>query len=326
MTFSSTSNSLSHLWVVSFRVFDTDIVVFTDDPDAASLSPRCSFGVEPGVSFHESAPAAGTPFLALVKDSGRAAALIDELAAAERLRVGLGAPDMAWDASRGAAVAVLDGPPPQRAHTAITAAAFFVRLLLKSRGVFFIHASCVAHDGAAALIAGENETGKSSLAHALALSGMSLAADDNLPICADTDAVRAMYVREAFNAANMDAGQVQSLLGRGFSRAHVPGFLLPPSALEPVPARAVFFPYWAEKDTPPQPVSGAFALKALYAACKTPLAGDDIKVYDAIVARLLEQAVCLRVGLERRPGRGASTYTVAGIMEFLNSMPREIDA
>lgn len=310
---------------MSFRAFDVVITVFTDDPETAALSPRCSFGVDPDVRPYEDTLSSAAPFLVMVKDMNRAAACMEELPGAERLRVGVGAPAMAWDAARGAAVAALHGGAQQRAAIAFTATALFVRLLLKARGLFFIHAACAARDNAAVLIVGENEAGKSSLAHALTLSGMSLVADDNLPLFVEHSTVRAVFVREVFNAGNLDAARVDALLARGFERAHIPGFLLPPPAVESVPARVVIFPFWAEKDAAPVPVSGAFALKALYAACKTPLAGDDIKVYDALVARLAGQAVCRRVGLERRPGRGASAETVARILKLAAAVSHDFD-
>ena len=283
--FAGKLNDCSH---IVFRVFGNTFDFATDDPDSALLCPRYSFGLEPEIHSPNSNIPVTDYSLALLKAEAPHASLITE-GPVRSVCVGPGE-TMLFSQAAQCGAAALRGDVRARQRTALSAGSLFVRLAAHACGVFFMHASAVCSSRGAALFVGGNEAGKSTLSLELVCRGMDPLADDNLPLQPSRDGVFALPVREAVNASKLGPHNRRILIRRGYSPAQLDDFMFPPGDLpRPSRVRALFFPQWGEEHSVKN-ASGAFALKALYEACKTPLSGNGIKEYDKMVGQLLEQA------------------------------------
>lgn len=278
---------------IQFSAFSTDINVFTDAPEPASFWIRHCFCADPEI-FHaerglqlqpRSLILTGSQNIVSAFKTGQAPSPL------EQVRIGHGGADiMYFDEAASTAAAYLPENEKAAGRAASNAIPLFTRAILKSSGLFFIHAAAAERDGSAVIFAGENEAGKSSLARSLLMDGWNLLSDDNLPLLMRNGVVCALPVREAFNATSLENAQIEKLLSTGFTKSTFPGFLHPrPLAAEPAPVKAVFYPKWSGTAAGASPAPRPFALKTIYSLCKTPLFSTGLRGYDEIAGALATQ-------------------------------------
>lgn len=298
----------------SFKAFGMNFTIATDSPEEALLCPALKFGAVPVASAPDDLQWPRPRTLSLFRDHARSLDHARALACAESVRIGEGRKHvLRFDTALCRGAATLPRSKAGATRTALFATNVFVRLALKSKGIFFLHASAAVADGGAAVFAGENESGKSTLARALACRGWKLFSDDGLPIFMRGKKVFALQSREAINSASISRTCRKMLADAGFTPATLGGFVHAPDyGGRAIPVKLVFLPRWSGSRPRPRTADRAFALKALYNSCATPLFLSDLPLYDKLIGTLVYQAG--NYHLDLRKGRYVRPETVSKLV------------
>lgn len=235
----------------------------------------------------------------------------------EKERIRLESPDgkaiLKWDGVTGRGRVILPPPAdPDSLRLVFSAVAAFVQCALKSKGVFFIHASAVGSDKGAVLFAGPNNCGKSTLMRAMLERGGVYLADDAAPVKIGIDGCEILASEETVSATGLPEEEVGRLIAEnGFIRSRDTRFLVPPAGRKSCTPLAIFFPEAADENSGPFILPRKEALLRILRLIKTPLSDADAEVWFSMADKLSRQARAARIAISR-----GSLFPVEKVVEF----------
>lgn len=287
----------THRSIVEFLLLENKIVTETGLPETAALYPRLAHGLNPRIRR----PQGAGPRLVLHDNAARSA-LEPHGQSWTGLPLGRYPDAELWYNDRtGCGISFIPDAAERNArrYTTMQAMALYTRLRLKTARRFFFHAAGIRNAGRAVLIAGRNESGKSSLMLALALAGYDCLADDSVILEKRRGGVSAFAVRQAVQISKLSASDRRRLTATGFSKTPMRGFFYPPRiARGPWPVGTVIFSQLGRKASCEE-IGPGVSMPLLTQMNETPLFRRDYPLALDLYGTLAEQSRCFVVTQKR---------------------------
>jgi hypothetical protein len=178
----------------------------------------------------------------------------------------------------------------------------FIQQSLKTRDIFFLHASSVGWNGGAVLFVGPNGSGKSSMMRSLLVRDASYLSDDAAPlVAADSEIaeIESAPSPEVISAIGVPEVEIGMLIERGFTPGPDPRFLMPPRNRKSAPVKAILFPEAECGRAELVSLTKKQSLLRILMSLKTPVFEDEYKKCFDICARLAERTSAALVKIER---------------------------
>ncbi|MEW5946622.1 MAG: hypothetical protein AB1742_10535 [bacterium] len=218
--FEPTDRGMEETSLVKFGVLGRAMAVFTDAPGLVRRAVEAQFGAPAMVERAAAPPSDG--LLILLRGGDGAAGMRERFGSGHevnfdglKLEAGPG-----WEWMLAEAV----GDDGEAVRVVMRSVAVFARAALMREGVYFFHAGAAGTGDSAAVFAGVNDTGKSSLVRFFLERGWEFIADDNLPASVSSGRAVVHFTCEAVNFGRLSAPALTRMESLGFVPAAFPSF------------------------------------------------------------------------------------------------------